>query len=71
MKITEINGRGGSLMGAASTNVERHLGDIVDGMEDMDEVRNAVYELAHDGVIDAGGNPAQASSIAKQLAAGY
>jgi hypothetical protein len=54
---------------AAANNVDRHLGDM--GIEDPEEAAAEAYNLAHDGAMDAGAAPEDASQIALDISRGY
>ena len=54
---------------AAANNVERHLGDM--GIEDPEDAAAEAYNLAHDGAMDAGATPDDASQIALDISRGY
>jgi len=72
MKISELTEGFGidPAMVAAEANVERHIGDIAAG-DGIDNLRDEVWSLAHDGAMDAGAAHEAAARIADKIAAGY
>lgn len=49
---------------AARDNIDRHIGDVCTGDDDLDVIRDEAWTLAHDGAVDAGANHNRACEIA-------
>lgn len=53
---------------AAQQNVDQHLGDVVDGDDDVTVIMDEAFSLAYDGAIGAGADPNTATAIASSIA---
>ena len=49
---------------AARENLECHIGDVCDGDEDLEVIRDEAWTLAFDGAVDAGASREDAARIA-------
>lgn len=56
---------------AAERNVQHHLGDVVTEDHTLEEIAAEVYTLAHDGAVNAGATPEEASEIAASITDRY
>ena len=66
-----FQGQHGPYWQAAEANIERHLGDVVQDPSDTEEIRRQVWQLAHDGAIDAGAGGFDAERIAELIVRKY
>lgn len=56
---------------AARDNVDRHIGDVVTGDDDPEDIASEVFTLAFDGAADAGADHQTARAIAQGIAGEY
>ena len=52
---------------AATTNVEKHIGDVANDDMDADQLAEEMYTLAFDGAVDAGCPMRYAQTVAKAV----
>lgn len=52
---------------AARENVDRHIGDVVTGDDDPEDIACEAYTLAFDGAVDAGATHEHARAIAQRI----
>jgi hypothetical protein len=52
---------------AARENLDRHIGDVCSGDDDIEVIREEAWTLAHDGAVDAGATMEQACEIAYRI----
>lgn len=69
--IAEESAERARLEEVARGNVERHLGDVVDGDGSADAVYDEAYTLAFDALHDAGAEDGKAREIAQSVAMCY